>query len=198
MSAQSVFSRNTRFVFGIVAFVCVGCGGGEANKSGPLDLARHHARMLKDGDFETGWRPGEPPSHIVVPAKGKATDADLQKAQEQLAIEMKFVEYGAPYHLNALVMIGREATPVLLKMLRDDSPTPVFYTGERLDFERSGLQPYRPELLRRHQATMGDLADCALRRIYGTDVGWRSYLGPKERQEAYVKWQRVAAQEPPL
>jgi hypothetical protein len=133
----------------------------------------------------------------VIPPKGKATHADFQKAAEQLQVELRYVEYGAPYHVNALVMIGRDATPVLLEMLQDESPTPVHYTGERLDYERKGLQKYRPELLVERQATIGDLADYALRRIYGTDVGWRSYLSPKEREEAYSRWERVLAPKTP-
>ena len=46
----------------------------------------------------------------------------------------------------------------------------------------------------RRDATVSDLADFALRRIYRKDVGFRSYLPLSQRRAAIQKWQDIVGE----
>ncbi len=97
------------------------------------------------------------------------------------------VSHGEPYHLGALIEMGREAGPALQELLADDSGTPYDYMGS-LTFLSSSWRPANLEL---HVATIGDMADYALRVIYRTDVGYRSHLSEEQRRGAIGRWHGV-------
>lgn len=92
-----------------------------------------------------------------------------------------------PYHLLKLIEIGPAASEELVWLLEDGTLTPFIYVG-RLDFQThyfsSGTPPVRT-------ATVGDMADYALRKLYSSDVGHRSYLVESEREKAILRWKQV-------
>ena len=92
-----------------------------------------------------------------------------------------------PYHVWKLIEIGQAATPDLLELLRDQSLTSIRYY-ERLTFT---LHHIVPADSKERVATVGDVADYILVRIYGVDVGYRSYLEPASREQAISHWERV-------
>jgi hypothetical protein len=106
---------------------------------------------------------------------------------------------GPPYHLASLIDCGAIAGPGLLSMLADDSPTPFRYVDEQFQFYPCGygmnLSNVAPV---ERTATLGDLADYALRQIYGIqDVGYRSYSSRQEQANAIAEWRRVVGPVPP-
>jgi len=100
---------------------------------------------------------------------------------------MRSIATNEPYHLWKLIEAGRESAPLLLLLLGDHTPTDIEYRGT-LAFGRS---VWTVGDIRVRAATVGDIADYALRMIYGTDPGYRSYKDPEEREEAVRKWERI-------
>ncbi len=91
-----------------------------------------------------------------------------------------------PYHLQSLIEAGPAAAPVLIGLLEDDTMTPFTY-HQQMEFSLSVLS-YGEE----RQATIGDLADYALRVIFDIDAGYRSYLEQVDRESAIAKWKQLA------
>lgn len=151
----------------ILACVCIGnLGSCDAQWETKMICSReynpsYHVRRLKSGDFRL---------------------ADYRPIYST-----------EPYHLAKLIDMGQKSANDLIRLLHDDSLVlhgdsmkPIEYFGT-LEFSMTALTEYT-EL---RQATMGDIADYALRAIYGTDVGYRSYHSKKKREEAIQKWKRV-------
>jgi hypothetical protein len=69
--------------------------------------------------------------------------------------------------------------------------TAIPYYGETLYFSWKYTQPERFK-----PATLADIADYGLRMIYGTDVGFRSYLPPDARRNAIRMWRVVMREHP--
>ncbi|MBE3123690.1 MAG: hypothetical protein IMZ65_02700, partial [Planctomycetes bacterium] len=191
----------------LAAFVlCLasGCGGVARDDEGPV-TPQYHAAMLRKGDLRLGvcsnWRANPrlkdlPRNEALTPEQQEALIAEIAKGPG-------LGEWEAPYHVNALITIGRPSVPVLLKMLEDSHPTTLVYTGNQLDFGRRGLQIREEGDSLDHRATIADLADFALRRIcagndlarrqrYEKDVGWRYDLGRDDRLKAIAKWRAIA------
>ena len=99
--------------------------------------------------------------------------------------------YAEPYHIWRLIEIGRPAGQILVGMLEDERPTPFEYYFGKLEFG-GGIVIHKTEpQYQKRYATIGDMADYALRKIYKQDVGCRSYLTKEERGAAIVRWKRV-------
>ncbi|MDP6380078.1 MAG: hypothetical protein QF662_01930 [Phycisphaerae bacterium] len=95
---------------------------------------------------------------------------------------------GQPYHLRELIKGKYDSAPVLIELLQDETPTPYYYY-DTLTFI-GGL--YSGDLGPRRTATISDMADYALRAIFKTDVGFRSYKPKSERKAAIQRWMDVA------
>jgi len=93
-----------------------------------------------------------------------------------------------PLHVKRLVELGPGAGQVLVEALRDGNATPLSYCGQ-LSFRTHSLAMGSGP----HRATVGDIADYVLRAIYGMDVGYRSYLDAKRREEAMARWREAVA-----
>lgn len=96
---------------------------------------------------------------------------------------------GAPFHLNELIRIGPRSSTVLIELLPNDMPTPYKYREQVTFAVKEVFVGVVPET---RTATLGDLADYALRAIHKTKVGWRSYHSEKERKEAIERWRDIA------
>jgi hypothetical protein len=125
----------------------------------------------------------------VVAERVPPQDVDLQGLAQTIMdkLHREGTVLGEPWHLKQLIRLGRHAGPVLIGMLNNARRTPVTYL-EQLDFMGHKVCP-GPEPVRR--ATVGDLADYALRAIYKVDVGWRSYHTEHRRGEALARWRDV-------
>lgn len=98
---------------------------------------------------------------------------------------------GEPYHLARLISIGKPAASVLMELLEDPTPTPFTYVG-RMSFGGETLRVTNlTSVPSKHNATVADLADYALRRIYHKDIGFRSYLSPSERVAKISEWKGI-------
>jgi hypothetical protein len=75
-------------------------------------------------------------------------------------------------------------------MLEKSDLTPYEYRSQ-LSFFMGGLSDAS---ISWHQATIADLADYALRKIFDTDVGFRSCDPPKIRDAAIEAWRKIAHQ----
>jgi hypothetical protein len=93
--------------------------------------------------------------------------------------------HGEPYHVWMLIELYPDSVPHLLAALKDNTQTSVSYF-DKLTWRRGGdTVPADAEM---RVATIGDIADYALRMIYDTDVGYRSYLTTQEREAAIARW----------
>jgi hypothetical protein len=70
--------------------------------------------------------------------------------------------------------------------LEDDTLTPYWY-GERLSFCTSNVSLSAED----HRATLGDLADYALRMIYDVDARYRSCYPKEHKDRAIARWFRI-------
>jgi hypothetical protein len=92
-----------------------------------------------------------------------------------------------PYHLWRLIEMGQAGAPALYEALSDDMPTSICYEEDSVSFM---LGRHWVSVPKRH-ATIGDLADYALRRIYDVDAGYRSYRSTAEREAAIRRWRKI-------
>ena len=98
------------------------------------------------------------------------------------------VAFGQPFHVWMLIELNPDSLDCLLTALRDDTPTEERYVGILTYLTRTGSRPEYGE----HVATIGDFADYALRCIFKTDVGYRSYISASEREAAIRRWENKA------
>ena len=128
--------------------------------------------------------------HLGLAARGEAFWHGECLRAGDVHFDLDEPYYGGPHHVQALVGIGRPAGPVLLALLRDDAPTPLTYRGETLWFPiggdgvGDGARPVR-------RATVSDLAAYCLVRIYGRDLGFRSYLRAAEKSRCISSWEKI-------
>ena len=112
--------------------------------------------------------------------------------EEEEAKDWFHASRGEPYHLRRLIAAKVWAVPVLLQMLENDKPVPI-----QFDYSVTWMSPlgFGGGMLlgecKTRQATVADLADYALRQIYGTDVGFRSYRSEEARRHSILHWQEV-------
>ena len=124
-----------------------------------------------EGTYKTGW---------VEPSRFHA--------EMLVAGDFRVADGGpVPYHLKRMVELRYASSPVLIELLNNTSPTPIDCIGEAM-FSRTYMQIGPGEPLRK--ATIADLANWALREIYGVSkgVGFRGDLGQAQRQEAIERW----------
>jgi len=113
-------------------------------------------------------------------------------AEEEKAKDWFWASRGEPYHLRRLIAAKIWAVPVLLQMLENDKPVPI-----QFDYSVTWMSPlgFGGGMLlgecKTCQATVADLADYALRQIYGTDVGFRSYRSEEARRHSILHWYEV-------
>jgi hypothetical protein len=155
--------------------------------SEPLDensTAARERRLLEGiaPDLEAGW------NYAVALADGDLHTSGVPRRQTW---------GGIPYNLWALIQIGPSAGPKLLALLDHDDLTPLYYPGDQLDFRRRG-GAVRRCVSGWTQATIGDLAEYALRTIYDIpDVGYRPGQSRQARMDACHAWiQIVNSHEP--
>jgi len=98
---------------------------------------------------------------------------------------------GVPYHVRALILIGPDAADALLALLENTNSAPFDYYGS-LEFVHGSRMFFEPFIKRK--ATVGDLADYALRKIYSVDVGFRSYHDDGDRRACVEKWKQVVSE----
>ena len=95
---------------------------------------------------------------------------------------------GAPYHVAELIRIGKPAAKSLLELLSDDTATPFKRLGD-LSF---GGPQWVTDLVER-TATVGDVADYALRFIYATNTRYASHLPKERKMKAIEHWKGIVA-----
>lgn len=174
----------------VVVTVGPGCVAGDPSRRRPDESEpAYHARMLEAGDFQMGW---PVPESDRLPMSVWSDNEAMDKVMKRMAAEFAGIERGAPYHLAALIKLGRRSAPYLLAMLTNEKPTPFTYYGDSLYFYYVGLRPttHHEELVL-HTALLCDLADFALRRIYRVEVGWKAGLSHEEIEGAQRKWRKV-------
>ena len=104
---------------------------------------------------------------------------------------LRCIKDGEPYHLCRLVDMGSKSAPVLIEMLHDETPLEITYY-EMLEFSFIHNYGTTDITVKERVATIGDLADYALRVIFEEhDVGYRSYHRPDKRKEAISKWKKI-------
>jgi len=117
-------------------------------------------------------------------------------AQKLAEGDLRVLASGVPYHLERLVELGASrSSPFLLEMLNDTTATPLVCVGDGVLFWGSASTT-DPSSIR--PATMGDLADWALRMLYHMQrgVGYRGNLPEHEREKAILRWREVVATVP--
>ena len=96
-----------------------------------------------------------------------------------------------PYHLARLIELGPfDSGLVLYELLDNTSSTPMHCLDGNIGFSASDSVKVCGE----RTATIGDLADWAMRRLYDVPagVGYRGDLPPAQREEAIARWLKVA------
>ncbi|HDZ20188.1 hypothetical protein LCGC14_0017460 [marine sediment metagenome] len=173
-TTDRAFARGLRWglcTVTLLACSLASCQHRSSQGQAPRDevAASVHITALKEGNFDTTLptRPSDP-----------ATSADYLYIWKNA---------GTPYHLSKLIEIGPSAGAALLDLLADDTSTPFEYRGV-LSFQ-GGLS----HDLTKRTATLGDMADYALRCIYSDDVGYRSYLLQAEREATIEQWRKIVA-----
>jgi hypothetical protein len=103
-----------------------------------------------------------------------------------------------PYNLWALMCLGEVSPPYLVELLSDDTLTPYQYVDEQFRFYPVGYGMDLSRIEVERTATIGDMADYALRRLYGVrDVGYRSYSEAGQRRSAISQWRHITESPPP-
>ena len=96
-----------------------------------------------------------------------------------------------PYHLDRLLELGPlKSGGVLHELLANTSPTPIQFIGDNIRWAAiSSIN----EPVERRAATIGDLADWAMRQLYRVPlgVGYRGDLPAPQRKEAIHRWLKV-------
>jgi len=139
----------------------------------------------KPGSPTTADKDGDPVWHIE-----KLRQGDFhRRVDHRDVLAMTAME---PYHVWRLIEIGPSAGPHLVGLLEDETLTPFKYYGSPV-FAPSGARGTETGTVDR-TATLGDVADYALRRIYEDDVGYRSYLGQPDRSIAVARWRQIVAE----
>lgn len=98
--------------------------------------------------------------------------------------------FGEPYHARALIDLGPDAAEDVMQLLKNEAPIPFSY-HERLTF---GPNELHDSAYRERQATIGDLGDYILQEIFGRDVGFRSRLSRRERDQKRQEWSGLIEQ----
>ena len=109
-------------------------------------------------------------------------------ANALVAGDFRTYDSEVPYHLSRLVDLGPlESWGLFHELLANTSPTPILLIGDNI---RSAAILSINGRVERRMATIGDLADWALRRIYRVPlgVGYRGDLPAAQRTEATRRW----------
>ncbi len=122
--------------------------------------AAYHANRLLEGDFR-----------LFTPIPQAVRPANL------------------PYHLQRLIEIGEDSTPLLIELLECDDKTGFEYTVRPESTFVSSLYAVEPwESNELHAMTIADMASFALRTIHNQDFGFRSYRNFDDRNQAIDQW----------
>jgi len=187
VGAYITVSSPLRGTSATVLLVCLtvatiaGCESQALTRTKPSETPALHAKALASGDFRVTVQSWASPGGPIVDKSSEAEFTDFFLAS-----------CGVPFHLRQLIILGPRSGEELLGLLaKAETETPIPYHGDTLDFSWKYTQPERLK-----PATLADLADYGLRMIYGTDVGFRSYLPPEARRNAIRMWRVVMRERP--
>jgi hypothetical protein len=149
-------------------------GCSESQRAGlpAADSPEWHAQELAAGDYR------------VLPEKEAECDY----------ITVGLAGIGVPYHVRRLIHWGPRSAEALIGLLDNMQYTDIPFYGDTFSLTFSWTRNSAEK--RARPATVADLADFALCRIYGTDVGFRSYLPYEARKNAIRMWKQIVRECP--
>ncbi len=185
--------------FGLAGAVCSGCAS-----PGDINCPDWHASMLRAGRFDARCPVCGLGEHWLGVCGGPVVDDALAKqlrhGDAEKAVRAKYprmqrertpiLDSLASHHLCELVRLrddgGRGA---LVGLLMSETPTEFWVTSGSQWNPWIGISgaPRLPLC----RVTVGDMADFALRCIYGRGVGWQVGQARTERERATKRWRRV-------